>query len=554
MNVLRSSELSLALLIACSVKMTCLLGFAWIIAAAARRRSAAFRHLVWSSGILGSLILPLLTLLLPAWPSATLWNATALLASRHGMAAGPSSQSLRSMMVDASASSPLFIQAATLAMFIWAVGFLVVSLRLVGGIARLAWVSAHSKPLLEEDWKRAVLETSKSFKIARPVRLLQSGSQAAMPLTWGIFRPLIILPAIAREWPEGRRRIVICHELAHIARGDWLSQMCAELARGFYWFHPFAWVAAGHLRHESECACDDSVLNCGIDPSDYANQLLDLARTLRNSSQALPPALALARLPSLERRFASMLNPSIDRRRLSPRAKLLTALCALCLLLPFAALRLPAQNLSGKFTGTIFDPSGAHVPNATVIMTSHKTNVVEMTTSDAQGNFNFAGLPAGEYEMKAVKPGFEEYKVPQILLKPSRESSQNMTLKVGGVMEEVDVVAEGTAKPLPAEGARKPARVRLGGDIQAPKLLNKVQPLYPAAAKAAGIEGTVILHAIIGMEGNPLSLRVMNGQIDPELTGAAVEAVSKWRYRPTLLNGDPIEVDTTIMVNFKLLS
>ena len=121
-------------------------------------------------------------------------------------------------------------------------------------------------------------------------------------------------------------------------------------------------------------------------------------------------------------------------------------------------------------------------------------------------------------------------------------------------MEQVDVVAKGAAKPMPAEGAGQPARIRLGGDIQAPKLLNKVQPLYPTAAKTAGIQGTVILHAIIGMEGNPLSLRVMNGQIDPELTRAAVEAVSKWRYRPTLLDGAPIEVDTTIMVNFKLLS
>ena len=75
----------------------------------------------------------------------------------------------------------------------------------------------------------------------------------------------------------------------------------------------------------------------------------------------------------------------------------------------------------------------------------------------------------------------------------------------------------------------------------------------PAVAKAAGVEGTVILHAIIGMEGNPLSLRVVNTQVDPELARAAVEAVSKWRYSPTLLNGDPIEVDTTVMVNFKLL-
>jgi TonB family protein len=75
----------------------------------------------------------------------------------------------------------------------------------------------------------------------------------------------------------------------------------------------------------------------------------------------------------------------------------------------------------------------------------------------------------------------------------------------------------------------------------------------PTAAKSANIEGSVILHAIIGMNGNPLSLGVVNTQIDPELARAAVEAVSKWRYSPTLLNGDPMEVDTAITVNFKLL-
>jgi len=76
--------------------------------------------------------------------------------------------------------------------------------------------------------------------------------------------------------------------------------------------------------------------------------------------------------------------------------------------------------------------------------------------------------------MKAVKPGFEDYKAPQILLEFSRESSQNITLKVGSVMEEVDVVAKGTARPCPQK-ARKTGTIRLGGDIQAPKLLNKVQ-------------------------------------------------------------------------------
>jgi len=326
------------------------------------------------------------------------------------------------------------------------------------------------------------------------------------------------------------------------------------LARALYWFHPLVWMAAERLRRESELACDDSVLNSGIPPSEYANQLLDLARSLQHSGRAWSSALAIARPSNLERRFAAMLNPRVNRHGLSLKSKLLTTFLVCCLLLPLAVLRLPAQNVSGKFSGTIRDASGAAVPNATVIMTSSKMNRVEMTTSDAAGSYAFVALPPGEYELKALKRGFEEYKAPQVVLEPGRESSQNFTLKIAAVMDEVDVVAEGTAKPIPATGTSgKLIRLRVGGDVEAAKRLNLVTPVYPPAAKAAGIQGTVILHAIIGMDGTPLSLRVMNSEIDPELTRSAVEAVSKWRYRPTLLNGEPIEVDTTIMVNFKLL-
>ena len=241
-----------------------------------------------------------------------------------------------------------------------------------------------------------------------------------------------------------------------------------------------------------------------------------------------------------------MLNPSTNRRPLPLNAKLIVSLLASCLLLPLAV-RLGAQNTSSELTGTIFDISGAAVPNATVLVVNHKTDKVDMTTSGSEGNFNFDGLAAGEYELRVVAGGFAEYNVPEIVLQPNREFSQNITLKPGWVTEEVNVVAEGRAR------TEKSPRVRLGGDIQAPKLLNKVQPTYPAAAKATGIEGTVILNSIIGMNGTPLSLRVINNEVDPELAHAAVEAVSKWRYSPTLLNGEPIEVDTTILVNFKLL-
>jgi protein TonB len=66
------------------------------------------------------------------------------------------------------------------------------------------------------------------------------------------------------------------------------------------------------------------------------------------------------------------------------------------------------------------------------------------------------------------------------------------------------------------------------------------------------VQGTVVLHAIISKDGKPLSLRVMNAQVDPDLARSAVEAVSQWRYTPTLLNGEPIEIETTIDVNYSL--
>jgi len=196
------------------------------------------------------------------------------------------SENLPAMIVIAGAASPLFGKLAGIVLLVWFVGFLVLALRLTVGLARLARASLHARPLLRNEWLFWVAELSTSLKIARPVRVLQSANPLAMPLTWGIFRPLVILPAGASEWSENRRRIVLFHEFAHIARHDWLLQICAELARCFYWFHPLAWMAARSLRHESERASDDAVLNSGIEASQYAGQLLDLARTLENSDRS----------------------------------------------------------------------------------------------------------------------------------------------------------------------------------------------------------------------------------------------------------------------------
>jgi TonB family protein len=545
MKLLIESGSALAFLMACSAKITGLLAVAWMLAMALRNQSAALRHRAWAAGILSSLALPVFAPLLPAWHSAALagaavWGPAGLMAVQARSGNFPA-MVVNAMVVNASAVSPWFGKLAVILLLIWLFGFLVLALKIAGGLARLARASAQAKPPLQNDWQRFAAEFSQSLKIARRVRVLQCDNPLAMPITWGVFRPVVIVPASASDWPESRQRMVLFHELTHIARYDWLLQICAELARCFYWFHPLAWIAAANLRQESERACDDSVLNSGVEASAYATQLLELARTLENSSRTWATALAIARPSTLERRFIAMLNPSIDRKQISRGAGLFTMFAALCFLLPLAALRLPAQDRSGGFGGTVRDANGSGARNATVIMTNRKLNTIIMTVSDADGSFAFKSLPLGEYEMKVVKPGFAVYRASG--LEPSEESSQNITLQAAG--------EGGNALPGLEPGVKPP--LPLDGGVQSAKIISKVTPVYPAAAKAARVQGVVTLDAVIGVDGKPLALGVRNAEVDPELARAAVESVSQWRYRPTLLNNQPIEIATTVVVNFTLM-
>ena len=118
--------------------------------------------------------------------------------------------------------------------------------------------------------------------------------------------------------------------------------------------------------------------------------------------------------------------------------------------------------------------------------------------------------------------------------------------QMGGVIGGV-IGGVGAAPPPP-----KPAqqRIRQGGQVQAAKLVNKVQPLYPPLARQTRISGTVRLHAIIAKNGSVEQLEVISGH--PLLVQAALDAVRQWKYQPTTLNGENVEVDTTIDVIFSL--
>jgi protein TonB len=117
---------------------------------------------------------------------------------------------------------------------------------------------------------------------------------------------------------------------------------------------------------------------------------------------------------------------------------------------------------------------------------------------------------------------------------------------MGGVIGGV-IGGMGGAPPPPRPTQ---TRIKQGGQVQAAMIINRVQPMYPPLARQTRISGTVRLHAIIGKDGSVQQLEVISGH--PLLVQSALDAVRQWRYRPTLLNGEPVEVDTTIDVIFSL--
>jgi protein TonB len=116
----------------------------------------------------------------------------------------------------------------------------------------------------------------------------------------------------------------------------------------------------------------------------------------------------------------------------------------------------------------------------------------------------------------------------------------------GGIPGQGMVAAVAPPPPKPAA----PTRVKQGGNVTAASILNQTRPLYPALARQARIQGNVVLHAIIDKDGKVAQLEVISGH--PLLVQSALDAVKQWRYKPTLLNGDPVEVDTTITVTFTM--
>lgn len=545
------------LLLESTAKVSVILLAALAATALLRRRSAALRHWILSAAIVAATVSPLVGLVTPAWhvplDAVALPRLIAPAApSRPADAPAPSvspADQRRTATGGVPAAAGALVAAA------WIAGAGVSVLILLVGLGRLAWLASSARRVAGGRWTASAEDVSREYGLRRPVVILQSDHPALL-VTWGFVQPKVILPRAAEGWPDARIRVVLAHELAHIKRADWLIQMTAEIARSVYWFNPLMWIACRRLRQESEQATDDVVLHAGIDGSDYAAHLLDLARAFARHRPWLP-APAIARPSSLERRVTAMLNARVNRTPVTRAARFGAVAAFSALAIALAS----AQGAFSTFSGTVLDPLNGYLPGVTMTLTNTQSGAKYEIRSDRTGHFEFVGLPPGEYALETMLPGFMPLSG-TLEVTGGRNVQRDVTLKVGELHETIFVRGGATsAGPAATVRAAAPDRFAaakvcsdvpppggMGGNLRQPVKLVDVKPRYPS--NLAGLGGVVVLMARIGTDGTIREIETVSAT-HPGFDAAARDAVRQWEFSQILLNCVPIEVPMQVRITFQ---
>ncbi len=358
-----------------TVKATVVLATTAGIVWAMRRSSSGARALVWSCGIVAVLALPVVSALVPAWqipllPASAIASPSAgplaavppgeasrlqkppelLRATLHGAGEAlrpdtPSEPARRAALIGLRATGvdgapPTEGEQAhrgELLLVAWATGAVLLLGQLLAGLARVAWIDRRACPVTNGPLHSRLRSAARRLGIRQRVILLESDA-IAVPVTWQLFHPRVLVPRGMQSWSADCQTAVLLHELAHVRRRDYGTQLAAHLAVTLYWFNPLVWLARRGLYSEREHACDDAVLHAGVRPSTYAAHLVEVARSVRQDPQP-SVAIALMRSSRLHQRVQAILDPATGRTSPNRRTIVSFASVALALVIPLAALQ-----------------------------------------------------------------------------------------------------------------------------------------------------------------------------------------------------------------------
>ena len=481
---------------------------------------------------------------------------------------------------------------AALAVATIATGMLLRSLWLGFGLVKLRQLrlSAASGPAVPLD-----ADLQPNLGIRADIRYAPHLDQ---PVTFGVRRPVVLLPEVLRSQSPDIQRAVIGHELLHVKRHDWAWLIVEEIAVCCFWFHPAAWWLASRIQLAREEVVDELAILLTGRRKAYVEALLAFADT----TSVLPMA-AFARRRHLFRRIALVSKEDVMSSR-----RIVASCAAMALIIGigswYAVSAFPlhdsAQSGSERQVGPgpLERRAKAVTPENPIPRRIHYeapllpdtvgatggTLIVKLTLDDAgrvaearaieilvQGNdfrvnvggddiraqiaSTVRGMPADirsaarEAATAFLDAGLSS--VRQWRYDPPAEAPLSFTVPVR-IGKAPEIMAFQSVGPAPKDAivTSDDGALRVGGNIKTPTKIRDVRPVYPPIARSANVTGVVILEVRIGTDGRVETARVLRSI--PLLDEAALDAVKQWEFTPTLMNGQAVPIIMTTTVNFTL--
>jgi protein TonB len=475
----------------------------------------------------------------------------------------------------------------------------------VGAVLRVCWVGVGLWRLRRLSRAgtiaaRCVIheEAQDLVRARADIRYVSSGQ----PVTFGFRRPVVLLPEMLRAQPAQIQQLVLCHELFHVRRRDWIWVVAEEIVKAALWFHPAVLWLVARVRLAREEVVDELTVLATAQRRAYIEALLVFADT---PSQA--PAPAFARRRHLFRRMVLISKETVmSSRRILMSVATMTAVIAAGVWSavsvfplteiviaqgrvgapspPLAAVAglsqvgpierqakpitpenpIPRRTFSVAPQNPAVEASGVVVVSVRVVV-DRQGRVAEARSAGvgARGGRGATPEPVAPPSEAFAKAAIDAVKQWQYDPPADGPIAFDVTFAfMPGA--EPRLLAHGTPTipatlagipmappppPPPAPGWA-PGAVRVGGTVSQPTKTKHVAPVYPQIAQSANVQGVVILEAIIGGDGKVQDARVLRSI--PLLDQAAVDAVKQWEFTPTMLNGSPVPVIMTVTVQFSL--
>lgn len=388
-----------------------------------------------------------------------------------------------------------------------------VGILLLGGIgARLAWLTlglSRLRRMRDRAFEAAggFADLQRTIGVSADIRW---SADARHPVTFGVLRPIVLLPDRLRAADAAAQHAVVAHELHHVKRRDWPIVVGEEVVRSIFWFHPAMWWLVSRVQLARETVVDElSILTTNARRA-YLDALLAFAD---DGGLASTPAFS-AKRHLFHRVMLLSKEANMSSLRVAGGSSLL-------------ALALGAGAVSAVYafplTTTLIV---RHTPPAGIAARDTVLTVDSLQPSTAQSRPTPGQLPPPP-PPPPPKPAGQIPPPPP----PPPPASDDMPESFAKTIERLHPV-------------------RIGRNVPAPTQIKNVKAKYPADAMAAGIQGDIDLEVIIDATGRVADARVLRGV--PELNGAALDAVKQWEFTPTHLNGEPTAVLVTCNMTFRL--